>query len=178
MPKMAALLLIGGKSSRMGADKSTIQWKGHSLLHHQMTLLRDCCDETYLSINQSQQHLEKSDHQCIVDQFEAIGPLGGIATSLSRINKDLLVLPIDMPLLTVDLIKSLTTKGKSSCFLLEGQVAPFPSYWSIQLLPEILTSIKNNRLSVTRFIIQNNFDRIKTDHVNAFLNMNTPSDLI
>jgi molybdopterin-guanine dinucleotide biosynthesis protein A len=177
MPDMAILLLVGGKSSRMGKEKAKVLWEGKTLLKHQLQLLEQLDSEIFLSINPHQTD-EFRAYSCITDEYLEIGPMGGIVSALKLLQKDLLVVPIDMPLLTLNLLESLSIRRLKSCYLVEGRIAPFPSYWTLSLIPSLLENIEKGEFSVARFIEKNDFELIKTDQVTAFRNMNAPSDLI
>lgn len=177
MTDIAGVVLMGGQSTRMGKDKSTIIWKNDSLLNHQYQLIKSVCKEAYLSINSSQISKVSPDYPCIVDEYDEIGPIGGIFTCLNNLKSDLLVIPIDMPLLSKDLLLELCQSSMSSCFKTNNQLEPFPSYWSIKTLDTINESINSSNFSISNVMKEAGFSQISTHHKSQFANMNYPQDL-
>lgn len=94
---LTGIVLIGGKSQRMGKDKSLIAYHGkpqYQYLHH---LLTHFCEEVYLSCNKSQAENFDSSYQLITDLNDNQGPLEGIKSAFIKISKPLLLVPCDMP---------------------------------------------------------------------------------
>jgi molybdopterin-guanine dinucleotide biosynthesis protein A len=99
------LLLVGGKSSRMGSDKSELTFHdGKTQTERGLELLASVCDETFLSVREDQ----GTDGNTITDAFGPIGPLGAIA-SAQQAHPDAtwLVLACDLPLLEKEHLQSL-----------------------------------------------------------------------
>lgn len=173
----AALILLGGKSSRMGEDKAFVKWQGKTFLNHTLDLLTPFNDEIYLSVNADQHQLLKSDYHCIPDKFEDKGPLGGILSTMECANKDLLVIPIDMPLLSANLLRPLIEQAELACYQIDGNIEPFPSFWPFGLREIIEASIQENELSVKAFLKKNSVKHLKSEHSNIFKNFNFKEDL-
>ena len=87
----SALILAGGKSSRMGRDKALLSINGQSLLAHMQQLAIDSgAAEVLVSRNQPG-FINDTEHQA--------GPLAGILAALAHCTtSQLLVLPVDTPL--------------------------------------------------------------------------------
>jgi len=88
------VVLAGGKSSRMGADKALLPFCGRTLLQHQY--------EKMVSVVGSENVVVSGNYpqyQHIVDQDHGIGPLGGISSIVKQFaNTEYFVfLPVDMP---------------------------------------------------------------------------------
>ena len=92
---VAGFVLAGGRSSRMGQDKATLDWHGRPLLKHMTELLRQVADTV--------QVVGRDD---LPDRYPNLGPLGGISTALdvTSIAHNLIV-AVDLPLLTLDFLK-------------------------------------------------------------------------
>jgi molybdopterin-guanine dinucleotide biosynthesis protein A len=103
--KIAAAVLIGGHSTRMGRPKESVVIEGDG-----RTFLDKICDETdacfgscisgrYLSVRRGQQ-ASRNGYITVEDEFDDIGPLGGIISVLEAAGRDgidaVLILACDM----------------------------------------------------------------------------------
>lgn len=96
----AGVILAGGKSTRMGEDKSKLPLHGKSLLQHMDKLLTDAGVETI--------YISHPDN--IADEISGRGPLSGIHAILRHVmgrHAHLIFVPIDMPGLTPSLLRQL-----------------------------------------------------------------------
>ena len=104
----AAVLLAGGKSSRMGRDKSALPVNGEPLWQHQLAILRATEPAEIFISGKSDGPYADCGVEILADEFPGCGPLGGIATALRRCTSDLLlVLAVDMPAMTVGFLRTL-----------------------------------------------------------------------
>jgi molybdopterin-guanine dinucleotide biosynthesis protein A len=87
----------------MGQDKTSVLLQGKPLLTHSIELFASLNIDFHLSVNPNQKDLIEN-YPSVIDQFDAVGPLGGILTGLKSIRKDLLIIPVDMPQLTKNLL--------------------------------------------------------------------------
>lgn len=96
-PEIYGLVLVGGRSTRMGRDKATLQYGDKPQAVAVYELLDRCCAKVFLSCRQGQtSHLP-----AIYDAVENLGPMGGILSALgAHPDKAWLVLACDLPFLT------------------------------------------------------------------------------
>lgn len=180
MSKIQGLILCGGKSTRMGTDKTKALLKGKPLLSYSVELFKSLNMDFHLSINSSQTELYQT-HQCVIDQHEEKGPLGGITSSLKALNKSLLVVPVDMPKLNAELIKELMSNSDQSklveCFQVDERIEPFPSIWKVESLVQLEGFLNEGMLSLQQCIKHLPHQLIKTNGNSQFQNLNYPSEL-
>ncbi len=85
--EMKALILIGGKSSRMGTDKHLLEINGKPQYLHLAEMLKDCGLDVYLSCKPEQIPNLTDDLKKIEDQYGDIGPIGGVASAFTDFPK-------------------------------------------------------------------------------------------
>ena len=167
------LVLAGGQSRRMGQDKALMHYKGHTLLDHAVSLLESAgCSKVLISRNAP---------GFMFDIVTDAGPLAGVHAALSLLdnNNELLILPVDMPLMSPHLLNKLCDMGRATgkaCYV-KGRMLPFylPVNEHIKARLTQYLCVEQER-KVVRFL-----DAIEalaiTDHEDAlWLNVNTPGD--
>jgi len=93
--QFSALIIAGGKSKRMGFDKTKQLFKGKSFLQRSIELLQFFSDDILISYNDEL----SVPFRVIPDQIKNIGPLGGLHATLPLArHQHCLVLAADMPL--------------------------------------------------------------------------------
>lgn len=94
----SAVLLAGGRSTRMGVDKALLKVDGRALWKRQWALLEAAgVKERFISVRQDQAWVP-DDALVVHDPVSDAGPLAGIAAALGRMQgSHLLVLAIDLP---------------------------------------------------------------------------------
>lgn len=106
MDEISMILLAGGKSSRMGSEKSDLLYQGQSFLEIQTAKAQQLgISDIIISGYQGTQQLG---FPILPDTVAQRGPLGGLATCLRAIrNPQALVLSVDAPLVSVEELKNL-----------------------------------------------------------------------
>ena len=104
--RIAAAVLIGGLSSRMGRPKEDIVIPGdgrtflEKICDEVDTAFGECLCERYLSVRKGQSR-ERDGYQTVEDEYSGIGPLGGLISVLRKARRDkcdaVLLLACDMP---------------------------------------------------------------------------------
>ena len=130
---LKGLVLVGGRSSRMGEDKSDLIYhSGQTQAEYAVSQLRDFCDEVYLSVRSDQKsHFSKLNCQQISDKFIEMGPMGGILSAQQEDpNSAWLVLACDLPYLNDETLKKLVAERSpfknATCFSSSSDGMPEP----------------------------------------------------
>lgn len=104
---MKAIILAGGKSSRMGQDKASMILGGKTLIQHIIDNLSFVFDEIFISGNHLNYPISKG---IIKDVITQKGPMGGIRSALEFCQEDIFVCSCDMPFVSSDLIENILQK--------------------------------------------------------------------
>jgi len=112
------VVLAGGLSSRMGIDKASLQRNKVDMLSYSKQLL------TGSGINNivisGQPSCSSQQDVLVADKYKEAGPIGGIASVIEKYKPvALLILPVDLPLMTMEALQRLKQVGELSqqaCF--------------------------------------------------------------
>lgn len=111
--KIAGIVLAGGQSSRMGSNKALLPYRGRPLVEHMKALLLQAgCDTVYIGG-------KVPGYDGIADKSPHDGPGRAIADLMAHFHgrhNALLFVPVDMPLLTPDILKVLIKAGGNAHF--------------------------------------------------------------
>jgi molybdopterin-guanine dinucleotide biosynthesis protein A len=186
--KISAVLLAGGKSRRMGQDKSTILFRHTPLWQIQLDLLRKLpLQELFISA-QSDPPWRPADIQFVADDQPSRGPLSGIAAALSRISNGghLLALAIDMPFMTETYLRGLCEKverGRGVVPLIENRAEPLAAIYPREAHHDVVDALSGSDFSlqslVGKLIAAEKLQPIQVSETEKafFRNMNEPGDL-
>jgi len=107
--ELYGLILAGGESSRMGRDKSLLNYHGLPQTEHLYKMAKDMNLPSFISCKSQQvDRLGLSHLPVISDRFSGFGPLGGILSAMATYpNKAWLVMACDLPLLTTETLNEL-----------------------------------------------------------------------
>lgn len=109
------LVLVGGRSTRMGYDKSTIDYHGIPQREYLYKLLLLVCDEVFLSLRSDQIHEMDESMRFIVDEDQYKGPYNGMLSAHHQFPKVAwLVLACDLPLMDLEGLKQLVANRNFS----------------------------------------------------------------
>src|SRR5215213_7303867 len=79
------LVLAGGKSTRMGEDKSIVQWHNKEQHYYVADMLTAFCKEVFISCRAEQGETVDRNYKIITDEYENAGPLGAIVSAFHEI---------------------------------------------------------------------------------------------
>ncbi len=103
----AAIILAGGKSSRMGYDKSLLPVNGKPMIQHIYEQLRPCFDSIIISSDDSEKY-SFIDAEVIPDIVPGQGPIMGVLSSLEASSFDLnFVVACDVPVINFTFIRKM-----------------------------------------------------------------------
>lgn len=115
--KAIGVLLAGGRSRRMGTDKALLPVGAGTLLDHMTARLR--------TLDLSQVAICRDAPGGIPDRIPGLGPLGALHSLCGEFpDRDLLVVPVDMPLVTAATLAALLTGRSARPRHYQGQLLP------------------------------------------------------
>ena len=147
IPKVNALILIGGLSKRMGKDKSLLHYYGKPQWQHSISLVENRVDKVFVSVRENKQ---VNYPNLLVDKVSGIGPLGAILTALETYpNEAFLVLATDLPFIDKKTIELLISQRDVDKFAtaLQGNSKDYPEplvcIWEPKALPILQEYFQN-----------------------------------
>lgn len=102
---LAALVLAGGQSSRMGQDKALLCWDGTSMLQRVCRAASPCCDRVYILTPWQERYQASIDNTVLnlhwlAETNPGQGSIVGLLQGMTEIEADwILLLACDLPLL-------------------------------------------------------------------------------
>lgn len=135
---MTALILAGGKSSRMGSDKALLKLKEETILEDLAQLTTSIFSETFIIASQSKNYKKLNLREAVIlnDLWENKGPMVGLYTGLSYSTHQInCVLTCDMPLVDRSLLRQLAEGWQDEYDAVcpqdsDGRMQPFPAIYS------------------------------------------------
>ena len=181
---LTAIILAGGKSTRMKKDKGLVVFNGKMLVQHVIESLNKITGN--IIIITSNTDYKQFGYPCIEDEMKEKGPLGGIFTGLihSSAIKNLVV-GCDMPFLSLNILNGLIDHCPGTDALLaehKGKVEPLCAIYDRNCIPHLRSRLEQNQLKITdaleglktRVI---SFDKEEWFTGNEFANINSIEEL-
>ena len=187
--RVAAAILAGGQGTRMkGVIKPNILIAGETVLSRTLNKIKGIFDEIIIVTDKPEEFTKYAG--CIItsDQFQGIGPLGGIHAALKAASSEtIFVMAGDMPLLSNELIKKqIDLFGELNCDILVPKTGnfmePLHSVYSINVLKrlEAYLNRKGNN-AVREFFMSIDTRYMELDESEdfriVFSNINKPADI-
>jgi len=188
MEKASAIILAGGKNTRIARNKAFIQLAtGKTILQNTIDILQDTFPQIIIVTNRKEPYLEFN-VQTVEDLIKDIGPLEGIFTGLcystSYYN---FVIGCDMPFPQIGLIKLLLEKcGDQDVVVpeIDGEVEPLFAVYSKNCLPVIFDHLQKHDLKIRHVLGKLSEKRIGEKEIDivdpkhfSFFNIKTGEDL-
>ena len=171
-----AVILAGGKSSRMGEDKSLMPFGGYnSMVEYQYRRLETLFKNVYISAKDNKFDF---DANIILDRYPQSSPLVAIASILEELNDDFFLISVDMPLLSFDAINTLleayNRDKKCDIYVLESPngLEPTATIYTKNILKKIENNLKNGIHRLNYLINSSDKVTIKWNNYSEFININ------
>lgn len=138
-PELAALILAGGQSRRMGRDKAWLPCAGQPLLARQIALARQLAPREVLVSGRVGTDYREFGCTVVYDRHPDAGPLAGIVAGLEAACAPLvLTLAVDLPHLTLALLDELVGRCGNDVGVvprLDGQPEPLVAVYPARAAP-------------------------------------------
>jgi molybdopterin-guanine dinucleotide biosynthesis protein A len=183
---ISGFVLAGGKSSRMGADKALLPFRGATLVEHVAGIVAQVCGSaTLVGPAERYSHLGL---KVISDPHAGSGPVSGIHAALAASPTDwILVTACDMPALTAEFLTGLIDEagllhdeaGNPDALMPiapGGCPEPLCALYSKRCLPWFETALNTGVLKVTRALAGARLCLLPVNDPLPLQNVNTPSE--
>ncbi|HLR75029.1 MAG TPA: molybdenum cofactor guanylyltransferase [Virgibacillus sp.] len=181
---IGGIVLSGGKSSRMGTNKSLLRLDGKEVILRIIEELQKCTDDVYIITNDPPTY-KFIGRQMFSDRFKNKGPLAGLETALYNIKADAYMLvACDMPFIDHQVYNYLLQQLEGYDAVIpvyEGRVHPLAGIYKQTVLPSVQQQLEKNELRMDGFFEYINVKYVKdfgsiSDRVlrRHFFNMNHP----
>lgn len=184
-----AVILAGGKSSRMGFDKQFLEINNERLINILINRLEEVFNEIIIVTNKPEKYKDFK-YKVIIDIIKGRGPLSGIHAGLNESSsKYIFVTACDMPSINLQYIqymKGIIEKLEVDVCVTESQdgIEPFHGFYSKNLIGKIEDYLASNRRSLNSLILDSNAYFIKEEEArkfspdwSMFSNLNTVEDV-
>jgi len=184
---VAAFVLAGGRSERMGADKAFLPLGGETLLARALALAGTVSEEVRI-VGERQKFLEFG--RVVEDRYPGHGPLGGIQAALVESAAALnLILGVDLPFVTTELLEYLCSQASQTGALATvphaaGGWQPLCAVYRREFGQAAETALRKGKNKIDRLFTQVETRRISEEELgrmgfspHMFRNLNTPAEL-
>ena len=184
-----AVILCGGKSTRMGFDKSLIKVNDRFLIEIIGEKLESIFDNIILVSNDKEKTKELK-YTGITDVIPNLGPIGAIYTALKASkSKYIFVTACDMPIVNtsyikymMEIIKEKSVDGVISCN--SSFIEPLYAFYSVNMIITFEGEIKNNNLRLFDVINKSKINYVEEEivkkyskNMDIFTNINYKNEL-
>lgn len=178
------LVLVGGKSRRMGTDKSTLLYHSKPQRDVMIELLEKYCEATKLSCRPEQAGELVYTHDVLPDSFLGLGPMGAILSAFRHApNSTWLVVACDLPLLDEAAIRYLVENRDPSAIATayrspeSGFPEPLVAIWEPKSYPVLLQFLAQGYSCPRKVLINSPVHVIEAPNPDVLMNVNTPDEV-
>lgn len=179
----SAVILAGGKSTRMGRNKALLDFGGEPLIGRLHRILKEAFREVLISANDAETY-EFLGAPVVPDVFTVGGSLAGIHSCLLRSQAEhCFFAACDMPFVNVELVRYLdrfTDDYDVVIPLSKAGLEPLHSFYSRRCIPHIERQLETGNLKVIDFFRHVRVREVTLDEMRAcdpeemsYFNINT-----
>jgi molybdopterin-guanine dinucleotide biosynthesis protein A len=175
------LVLVGGKSTRMGTDKSELNYFGKPQKEVAKELLENSSLQTFYGVEKLSENVAEVSKE-IHDKFLNLGPFGGICSAFQKDpNAAWFVLATDVPFVNDEIIKLLLQKRNPSkvATAIKGKGKDFPepliAIYEPKAYPILLQYLAQGYSCPRKMLINSEVEIVEIDD-DFIRNINTPEE--
>jgi len=183
-PPIYALVLAGGRSTRMQRDKATLTYHGRTQLEWAVSLLQPFAQRVFVSVRPDQTgDPVRARFEQIVDTHENLGPIAGIMAAQAKYpDVAWLVLACDLPFLDNSTLETLIAARQpqrlATAYRSSHDVLPEPlcTIYEPASRERLLAHVASGKNCPRKFLIQSDVHLIDEPNPRALDNVNTPDE--
>ncbi|KAB7886551.1 molybdenum cofactor guanylyltransferase MobA [Poseidonibacter ostreae] len=181
LSKIPCVILCGGRSSRMGEDKSLLPFSNsNSLTQYQYDKLKSNFEEVYISSKIDKfDFLKNKEKYLILDKGEIFSPIVALQTILQTIKTEkVFIITVDTPLVSIDSINELINSSNESeiCVAQTLKTHNLCGVFSTSLVKFINEMLINDIHKVNYLLKNNNTKYLDFPNNDEFINLNNKDE--
>jgi molybdopterin-guanine dinucleotide biosynthesis protein A len=178
--EIPCVILCGGKSSRMGEDKSLLPFSSSaSLTQYQFDRLKPYFKNIYLS-SKTNKFDFISDNELLLDENKDVfSPILALNTIFDKFqNQKIFIITVDTPLVSIESISKLIDESKDVdiCVAQTEKIHNLCGVFSSNISLAIKNMIENNIHKIGYLIKNNKFKILEFPNDSEFININNQND--
>ncbi len=179
---LRGLVLAGGRSKRMHADKALLDYHGRPQLEWTYGLLSALCRETYVSVRRGQHDPVRDALPRIEDLVDDIGPAAGLLSAHEQAPGAWLVVACDLPFLGESVLRHLAAHRDRDAVATayrsahDGLPEPLCAIWEASGFELLRQQVADGVLCPRKTLIRGQATLLEPLHQTALDNINTPEE--
>ncbi len=179
----AAIVLCGGRSTRMGRAKAWLPWRGQPMIAHVVDSLRQggAVDEVVV-VSSAELSLPPLEAAIVCDRQPALGPLAGIREGLEHIVADsAYTTSTDAPFLTARFVSALLARGDAVAPEVDGYVQTLAAVYPRRALPCAEALLAANKLRPLQLLEAVDYRKVPGNElpdIESVRGFNTPGEYL
>ena len=178
-PYSTAVILAGGKSSRMQRDKALLPFgEANSLAEFQYRRLSKIFSKVYIS---SKENKFDFDVQVVEDRYESSSPLVALVSIFESLEEveEVFLLSVDAPFVSESVINKLYMNNRSVDVVVaqsNNGLEPLCAIYDRRCLVEAKRALEANNHRLQTLFETLNVKKVKIEDESIFMNLNYPSE--
>lgn len=185
---MIAAILAGGKSRRMGRDKTFLEFNGVPMIHRVIDAIKPHVKDMVIIANKPQEELLNLGIPVHEDKIRGMGPLSGLYTAFEATGAgELLLAACDMPLIKPEVIEFLVDypnwKGDALIPVAGGREQGLLAVYRRSAIEKVRGKIESQSIQFDEFrkglektLIDEDRIKLLDPDFGSFKNVNRPDD--
>lgn len=170
------VILCGGRSSRMGEDKSLLPFSSsNSLTQYQYDRLKPYFKELYISSKVNKFDFLEDDTILILDEGDVFSPIVALETIIKKFeNQKIFIITVDTPLVSIDTISKIINSSNDYDITVAQteRIHNLCGVFSSSIRNSITKMLSNDIHKVGYLLKQNKTNVLKLPENGEFINLN------
>ncbi len=182
---LTAIILAGGKSSRMKTQKCLISVGNQRIVDKLAKGLKEIFEEIFIVTNFPELYFS-SGVFLLGDIYPFKGPMAGLHSAMKNSKHDIFAFACDMPFVKREIIytiayRHISDRNLATVAKYENKIYPLPGIYSKNLLLELERLLLEDKLSMTKLLEDIGAQFVDVANLDkeglSFININTQEDL-
>ena len=178
--EITCVILSGGKSSRMGEDKSLLPFStSKTLIEYQYQRLKPYFKDIYISSKTDKFDFIEKDFLILDENKDIYSPILALDTIFNKFkNQKIFIITVDTPLVTIESISRLIKESENYdiCIAQTERTHNLCGVFSSNISLSIKTMITNNIHKINYLIKNNEYNLVDFPNNSDFININNKTE--